>query len=258
CCGPHVERFGGNTPCLEVRCGTERLIFDAGSGLRNLGHAWSDQGVGRAHMFLTHFHLDHVMGLPFFKPFFEEGNALTVMAGRHDSQCCLRNAIKRLFSPPLLPVCVDMFKAKVEFGDLSAGDTHTIGDGIKVRTAPLNHPDGATAYRVDYRDKSVSYVTDTEHKDKTLDENILKLIDGTDLFIYDAMFTDEEYEAHRGFGHSTFTQGLRLAEEAKVKKYIPFHHHPSHDDHFLERIEGGLRERFPGTVMAAEGLKLAA
>jgi len=128
--------------------------------------------------------------------------------------------------------------------------------GVVVKTGPLNHPNGATGYRIEYNAKVVAYITDTEHRPGQRDPHILKLIDRADIMIYDASYTDEEYPAHRNWGHSTWQEGVRLADEAGVKTLVIFHHDPGHDDDFMDRIAGDAALARPGTIVAQEGLVL--
>jgi len=144
----------------------------------------------------------------------------------------------------------------VEFVDFSAGDELAPAEGVKIRTAPLNHPNGATGYRIECGGKSVCYVTDTEHRPGQLDENILGLIDCADVFIYDSSYTDEEYPSFAGYGHSTWEEGVRLACAAGVKQFVAFHHDPSHDDKMMDKIARDLESVMPRAIVAREGMVL--
>ena len=125
---------------------------------------------------------------------------------------------------PLFPIPIEVFGAKLEFHDFNAGETFDPHPGIRLVTAPLNHPDGATGYRVEFAGKAVAYITDTEHREGESDPAVLKLMRGADVAIYDSMYTQEEYPQHRGWGHSTWQEGVRLATEAGVKQLVIFHH----------------------------------
>jgi len=127
---------------------------------------------------------------------------------------------------------------------------------VAVRTTALNHPDGATGYRVDYAGRSVCYLTDTEHVPGAPDRNILELMAGADLVIYDSMYTDAEYETYTGWGHSTWQEGVRLCREAGAKRLCVFHHDPEHDDDMLDGIALEVERQMPGSVVAKDGLVL--
>jgi ribonuclease BN (tRNA processing enzyme) len=120
----------------------------------------------------------------------------------------------------------------------------------------LKHPDGATGYRLDYQGHSVCYVTDTEHDIGKPDQNILGLIEGADLLIYDCTFTDQQFEAKRGWGHSTWQEGVRLAQAAKVKRLAIFHHDPDHEDSFMERIEAQAFAMWAGAFVARDNMRI--
>ena len=127
---------------------------------------------------------------------------------------------------------------------------------ISLRTAPLNHPNGATGYRIEYAGKAVAYITDTEHRPEGLDCNILALVKRADLMIYDATYTDAEFPQHKDWGHSTWQEGVRLADAAGVRRLVIFHHDPGHDDAFMDGVATEAAVTRPGTIVAHEGLVL--
>jgi phosphoribosyl 1,2-cyclic phosphodiesterase len=164
--------------------------------------------------------------------------------------------LNNMMIAPLFPIPMGIFTAKMEFSDFVAGDMLVPHPGVRVRTGPLNHPNGATGYRVEYRGKVVAYITDTEHRLGKRDPNVLKLIDRADVMIYDASYTDAEYPAHRDWGHSTWEEGVRLADAAGVKTLVIFHHDPCHDDDFMDKVAADAAAARPGTIVAQEGLVL--
>lgn len=252
CSGPRTVRYGGNTSSLEVRCGERILLFDAGTGLRYLGH--SLKGPVDADLFLTHTHFDHVCGLPFFRPFFQPQNRFRLWAGHLAEGMTLRRVLGEFMMAPLFPVPPQVFRARMEYNEFKAGETLHPAPDIAVRTGVLNHPDGATGYRVEYRGKSICYLTDTEHVPGAPDRNILDLIEGADLVIYDSMYTDAEYPAYVGWGHSTWQEGVRLCRAARAKRLAVFHHDPEHDDDMLDGIARDVARELPGSVVARDGL----
>ncbi len=252
-----TQRYGGNTSCLEVRCGERLLIFDAGTGLRYLGNALSvEPETLDCDVFLTHTHFDHICGVPFFRPFFVPGNHFRVWAGHLLPDYTLKQVLEDMMVAPLFPVPPSIFGANIDYRDFAVGTDLTLCPEITIRTAPLNHPNGATGYRIDFDGRSICYLTDTEHKSDGLDQNILGLIEGADIVIYDSMYTDEEYQNRIGWGHSTWREGLRLCNAAKVKCFVIFHHDPDHDDDFMDRLAAEAEQARPGTVVAYEGLVL--
>lgn len=256
CPGPDTVRYGGNTSCLEVRCGGDLLIFDAGTGLRLLGSSLDRNGTLDADLFFTHTHLDHINGLPFFSSAFKAGNRFRLWAGHLKPQHNLRDVLCSMMTAPLFPVPIDIFQADLSYHDFSAGEVLRPRPGVVLRTTPLNHPNNATGYRVEYRGKSICYVTDTEHNPGRLDEKVLALIAGADIVIYDSTYTDEEYPRFVRWGHSTWQECLRLCDAARVKTAVIYHHDPSHDDAFMDGIAVEAGRLRPGTVVAREGLVL--
>lgn len=257
CSGPDTARYGGNTSSLEVRCGGRLLLFDAGSGIRYLGNRLAAEAPLDADLYFTHTHFDHVCGLPFFKPLFQPQNRFRVWAGHLGGRMTLKNVLCEFMMSPLFPVPPEVFRADVRYEDFAAGDRLRAGDAV-LRTAPLNHPDGATGYRVEYGGRAISYITDTEHVPGVQDRNVLELIEGADLVVYDCTYTDEEYArgAIVGWGHSTWQEAVRLCRAARAKKLVVFHHDPERSDDALDAIGAEVAQQMPGAVVAKEGMTL--
>ena len=254
CAGPDYVRYGGNTSCIEMRCGAHRLIFDAGTGLRALGETL--QPPVDADLFFSHTHWDHIIGLPFFRPAYSPDNRFVIWGGHLTPDRTIEQALRQAMETPLFPVPLDIFKARVTFRDFPAGRTLEPRPGVQVRTAALNHPNSATGYRVEYGGRSVCYVTDTEHTPGKPDQTVLALIAGADIVIYDSTYTDEELPRYTGWGHSTWQEGVRLCRAAGARKLVLFHHDPMRDDRALAALEQEAANAFPGTVAAREGLTL--
>jgi phosphoribosyl 1,2-cyclic phosphodiesterase len=248
--------FGGNTSCVEVRAGSRVIILDAGTGIRPLGQHLRREGGLDADILFSHTHWDHVNGFPFFAPAFEPDNTFRVFAGHLAEEGGIREAIAGHMHEPMFPVPLDVMRARLSFTDFPAGETLDLGPGVRVRTAPLNHPNGATAYRIEHGGRSVCYVTDTEHVPARPDERILGLIAGADLVIYDSTYTDAEFPARAGWGHSTWQEGLRLVRRAGARRLVVFHHDPDHDDATMTAIEQELAGESDGCVVAREGMLL--
>ncbi len=256
CPGSEYVKYGGNTSCLEVRCADRLLILDGGTGMRPLGAHLAGKGPVDADIFFTHTHLDHIIGVPFFQPLYHKESNLRIWAGHLKPRMSIKDALSSMMIGPLFPIPIEVFASKPVYRDFEAGEVLNPQPGIVVRTAPLNHPNGATGYRIEFAGRSFCYVTDCEHRKGGLDQVILDLVRGADVMVYDSTYTDEEYKRFSGWGHSTWQEGARLADAAGVKRLAIFHHDPSHDDAFMDEVAAASVEIRPGSFVATEGLML--
>ena len=255
CPGPATVRYGGNTSCIEVRCGPRLVILDAGTGLRQLSASLGD-GPLDADLFMTHTHLDHVCGWPFLKALADPATRLAAWSGHLRAPHTLQGVFRRFLDDPATPLGEEEVRAQVDWKTFRVGDALVPRDGIVVRTAALNHPNGACGYRIEHAGKAVCYVTDTEHVPGAPDDNVLGLIAGADMLVYDSTYTDAEYVDRAGWGHSTWEEGVRLCEAAGVATFVAFHHDPSHDDDTMDAIAADLAAARPGSLVAREGMTL--
>lgn len=259
CPGPHTVRYGGNTPCVEMRVGGKRLIFDGGTGLRVLGQSLLSHMPLEAYMFFTHSHWDHIQGFPFFIPAFVKGNRFHIYGAASPNGATIKQRLNDQMLHPNFPVPLQIMGAELVFYNIDVGEPIHLEE-VTVESALLNHPGEAVGYRVSWHGHAAAYVTDTEHFPDRLDENVLNLARNADVLIYDATYTDEEYHSPKssrvGWGHSTWQEAVKLAKTANVQQLIIFHHDPLHDDDFLDLVGEQARERFPNTLMAREGLSL--
>ena len=252
--GPKTARYGGNTPCLEIRCGDRTIVIDAGTGLRPLGGKLAGGGNGQdLNVYFTHTHMDHFVGLPFFAPAYNPTNKVSFWSGHLRPDRTLREACEHLMSNPLFPVPPDVFQAEVSFNDFDCGETLQPFGDVRLVTAPLDHPGRCTGYRIEYKGKAIAVVTDTTHVPGKPNEGALKLMDKADIVVYDAMFTEEEFAGRPDWGHSTWNEGIRLMEMANAKQLVLFHHDPARTDDAMDKIAAEAAAARPGTIAAIEG-----
>lgn len=247
----HV-RFGGNTSCIEIDVGDRRLVLDAGTGIRPMGLTHLNDDVREIQLFLTHTHWDHINGFPFLAPAYDPKRSIHIMAGHLKDRGGVEEVLARQMDGPMFPIPIEAMQAEIRFEDFDAGDTINIYSDVTVRTAPLRHPNSATGYRVEYDGKAVCYITDTEHIPGEPDENVLSLIEGADLVIYDCTYTEEEFPNHIGWGHSTWEEGIRLCKTADAKRLAIFHHEPNHDDDFMDALEAEAKAAWSETFCARD------
>lgn len=257
---PATWRYGGNTPCLELMApdGTQ-FILDCGTGLRVLGSRWGAPKGGstpETHIFVTHYHWDHIQGLPFFSPLYAENNKFHFYSFR--SKFLGRDSLKQVFEAqmalPYFPVDVSAMSAKRKFKEVEGGETFTIGEN-RVSTRWLNHPQGCLGFRIETPAGIVVYATDNEPGDAKLDESLRELAAGAEVLINDAQFTPEQLaRTRRGWGHSSWLDGARLARESDAKTLVLFHHDPDSTDRMVDSILRQAREEFDSVFAASEGM----
>jgi phosphoribosyl 1,2-cyclic phosphodiesterase len=251
-CGERFEEYGGNTPCVEVRCGERLVVVDAGTGLQAFGVDLGASAPAEIDILLSHLHLDHVGGLPFFRPALMADRLVRLHCGNLRGETA-EAALDRLFSPPLFPVSLAQLPGSFEHVGFKAGDLLRLTDGLEIKTVPLNHPGGATGYRFDHAGHAVCYISDIEHEEPWPPPALTAFVAGADLVIYDGMFSETEYLRCRGWGHSTWQKGVALCEAASVASLAVFHLHPQHDDAYLRQLEAEIGAHMPGAFLAREG-----
>ncbi len=253
--GPETASVGGNTSCVEVRCGAQRIVLDAGTGLRNLGNALVRTGEPQSlALLLSHFHWDHIQGLPFFVPAYMPQTKLTII-GSSDGRHSLRDKLSRQMTEPHFPVQLDDLSAQLTYREARPAQGFELGD-VRVKVARLNHPGGVFAYRLEHEGSSLVYATDTEHY-ACVDPALRALAEGADLLIYDAQYTPEEYQGKVGWGHSTYVAGADVAKSAGVKQLVLFHHDPQRTDEGVVAIEQAACALFSNSIAAREGLVIS-
>ena len=252
------SRYGGNTPCIEVRLENGTLIIlDCGSGLRSLGKSllreFGEHPI-RGYVFMTHFHWDHIQGIPFFLPLYKKGNIFLFHSVLRKG-LELRGAVEGQMVNPYFPVDMSVMGAVRHFFDL---DERPIDlNGAIISSAPLNHPQECVAYRVDADGASFVLATDTEPGSPFHDRSVRELARGADVLVYDGQYTPEQLQGDKkGWGHSSWLEGTRLAKECGVKQIILFHHDPDNDDAFVDGLVEKARQEFPHVTGAAEGMEI--
>jgi phosphoribosyl 1,2-cyclic phosphodiesterase len=254
---PENMRYGGNTSCVEVRVGDGIYIFDCGTGFRVLGQALRSEMAGRAisaHIFVSHFHWDHIQGLPFFGPLYDNPESRFQF---HSSSRIrsLKQVFQEQMASPYFPVGLNQMQARQDFYDLEEGHI-PMGD-VKIQTSWLNHPQGCMGFRLETRDGVMVYATDNEPGNALFDKNVRKLAAGADVLIYDAQYLPEEYAARRrGWGHSHWREAVNVVMESGAKELVLFHHDPDHDDACIDKVVKEACNYYPRVRAAAEGMQM--
>ena len=275
--GSGTVRYGGNTPSIEVRTPTGSLVLlDAGTGIRELGRALISRANGTpisGDIFLTHAHWDHIQGIPFFAPAFQRGNRFTIW-GAKSLAASIRRVVRDQMSPVVFPVAFEELAATFDFRELI--DERHVQDGFDVRAFSVKHPGGALGYRFGSRaagdatpGASFVYISDNELRAGDASPSndrwrtkLVEFIRGARVLIHDATYTEDEYESHRGWGHSTYGDAVALALESGVETLVLFHHSPDRSDDELDarvaecRGAAARSGRTLRVVAAAEGMEL--
>jgi phosphoribosyl 1,2-cyclic phosphodiesterase len=253
-------RYGGNTPCVElVLPGSPPVILDCGTGLRMLGKSWAAVSGDpiEAHIFVTHYHWDHIQGIPFFAPLYPSGNQFQFYSFR--SEFLGNDSFRRVFedqvAPPYFPVDLGAMTAARRFREIAGGDQFDLY-GTRVSARWLNHPQGCLGFRFETSAGTIAYATDNEPGNTEMDRNLIALAEGADVFINDAQYTPEQLAVRRGWGHSSWLEGVRVARAAGVRNLILFHHDPDSTDTIVDGILRQTRAKFENTWAATEGMSI--
>jgi phosphoribosyl 1,2-cyclic phosphodiesterase len=245
-------RYGGNTTCLEI--GTpdsgEPVVIDCGSGIRALGDRFIDRSVKRIHILLTHYHWDHIQGLPSFAPIFQPGVEVVFYTCRPPAVGSALFSVQ--MADPFFPVPFSELGSRIEFNQVECGKPFSIGS-IKVEGFRLNHPQGATGYRLESEGHVLVHASDHECGVSEIDAGIIRAARGADVLVMDAQYTPAEYESKVGWGHSSYAHATDAAQAAGVRQLLLFHHDPIHDDNFLDQMLADAQKLFAATGMACEG-----
>lgn len=278
---PGTSTIGGDTSCVEVSAGGRRLIFDAGTGIIPLGKAICRRATTHptSFVFLSHTHIDHLMGLYFFEPLLTAG-ARSFIYGPGRSNGALQQTLRQLTHSNLFPVTFDELKGKIEVHSLGGGETlrfgapgkrlavhkhplarqHPNGElSITTHQSPAHPREGVMLYRIEYRGKTLVYATDVEQRPGGY-ADVIAFAHGADMLIHDAQYLHSEYysrsKSKKGWGHSTIEMATEVAAKARVKQLVLFHHEPQHDDPAMGRIARLSKKLFASSIVAYQGLEL--
>lgn len=259
-CEPQYQEFGGNTTCVLVEVSGNIGILDAGTGIRNLGKELvTDQHLGidrPVFIAFSHFHWDHIQGLPFFLPAYDAKRHFIISAiGRERYGKDLKSIFQMQMQRDYFPVPLDGMGAAIDFHQTD--EDSLVFENVTAKALKHNHPGDAYSYRIEgKRDgKVLVFCTDIEHGDE-VDPNIVELAKDADLLIHEAQYTPDELPKHKGWGHSSWEQAVEVAKRASVKKLAITHHDPDHDDAFLRNVEKQVQAQFPNAVLAREKMEI--
>lgn len=248
--------FGGDTSCVEVRTSNNDLIIlDMGSGIRNLGKDLikEENSPKTIHIFLSHFHFDHIMGFLVFPPLFNESYTINIYG--YNKHTSTQNFSDKIMDSTFWPVGLDILKAKINFIDLD-GEPFKINETTSLTYKYHPHPGTATSYKINVDGTTILYTTDCEHPDNKFNQNVIDLANNSDFLIHDSHFTPEDLITHKGWGHSSWETTANLAKTANIKQAILYHFNPLYTDVELLKIESQAKSIFENTIAAKQGLKI--
>ena len=290
CPGPSTVGYGGNTACIEIYIASldRRIIIDAGSGIRELGNEMmrnhDNQNALQAEIFLSHTHWDHIMGFPFFTPIYMKNSQLKIYGPVTYEEETLKEVLSGQWTYRYFPVRHDELSSRIEYVDLKQGD-YDLGQGLTLTTKYLNHPLLCLGYRFEYESKVICTAFDTEPfynlfgvdpenpsydagmategELAAIEENdrIERFVSGADLLIYDAQYTQAEYDATRtGWGHTPIEYAVEVAKRNQIKRLALFHHDVQRTDDEIDDLASVHAQSSTGSQMdvffAREGMTI--
>lgn len=284
--GPQFVRYGGNTSCAVVRVGDREVVFDAGSGIRDYSHHLNATAGPRTHIFFSHAHYDHVLGLPYFSPMYRPDTTVDLWGPRDMRFESFEATLDNLIRPPYHPVSLWEMLSRKRFHDITEADVvYFLKDRDDVMHLRPSHPDdagrvppsdevefsvhcmrgynhpksGVNIYKVVAGERSIVYATDTEGY-VGADRRLLMFARGADVMMHDAMYTEERYTSMpvptQGYGHSTVEIATSLAKAAGVKQLVLWHHDPDNTDDELDKVQELAQSLFPNTVVGRDNLQI--
>ncbi len=255
--GNEFSKYGGNTTCMQIESNEKDIIVvDAGSGIRPLGEELNTRNIETIHLFFTHYHLDHIIGFPFFKPLFNKKIKIKIYGPRFLGKS-LRHILDNFFIPPYFPINpYDICAGEnLEYINIDEDEDYNI-DNFKITTIRLNHPNGGLGYRFVEKNKSFVFLTDNELDHKHFNDfdynKYVEFSKNADLLIHDSEYSDEEYKFTKGWGHTTFKSAFEFAKKCKVKRFGLFHHNQKRSDNDLEEIVNNMKDNIRQSEMEME------
>lgn len=259
--GATTVRYGGNTSCVEVRIGSQRLVFDGGTGLRSLGNNLLSQMPVTAHLFFTHCHWDRIQGFPFFVPAFIPINHFHIYGANASNGATFQQRLSKQMLGPNFPVPIQVMQSKLEFHILNGSGDQTVVEDVVVETCYLNPEHNSVGYRVNAADKTVVYAMSPNCAEEE-DQSLLCLAKDADLLILAApqhppVHPSLKPEKPQPIALERWLAGIDLAKEANVDQVVMSLHHPDHEDDYLDEVESQLQAIFPKASLAKEGMTVA-
>lgn len=267
-------RYGGNTSCVSLRApGHDPLLFDLGTGLRYFGRSAAARATPHTNALLSHYHWDHIQGLPFFAPLLRAGSRVDVYGPRPCEERSIVEVMRETIRPPLFPVGIDELPGAIEFHEIDSLEpgaatfeipgSDADAEPLEVCARRIPHVGVMAGYRVTWKGRSVSYLSDHQQPMEgpfTLADGARELCEGTDVLIHDAQYTAAEFARRRDWGHCTVEYAVWVASETRAKTLVLFHHDPQHDDELIDVLQSAAAScgRAAGVevVAAHEGLVL--
>lgn len=256
-CGTDFLRYGGNTTCFSVETDAGIILFDAGTGIAHVaGELAAMDSTPPITMLFTHFHMDHVIGLPAFSPLYNDASNIVIMADpRRDRSW--KDVLLTFTGKPYWPIGLSDTAADTALTDLPVEKEHEIECyGVRIKWFSVPHPQKCLSYRVELPDTSVVIATDVEYEQSTISKGFIDFCEGADHLIFDTQYVPSEFGARRGWGHSTWEVAVEVAKSAGVKQLVMTHHEPLRTDQEVDMIVEQAQEKFPATVAASENLVL--
>ena len=244
-------KYGGATSSFLLQAGEETILFDAGTGI--LKSTALLENVAEPHLLISHMHMDHIMGLAFWRPLFTKGKQVHIISEKRNGMTT-KEQISRFLQAPYWPVGVELFQGVKEYRDITEGEVFSIG-GVTVKTMRSHHPDESTMYRVEWDGKAVVYALDFEHSEAA-SAKLAVFAKDADILIYDSTYSPESYPRKKGWGHSTWEEGLKLKEAAGVKTLLLAHHEIDSTDEMLDALQAELAAQDEEVYLAKEGLEI--